>query len=61
MRRKAALPVENDIEALIKMGLKVMAGNLASHTDKVRHDPGGHRRGGGANSPRKARRRKQTR
>ena len=23
----------------MKMGLKVMAGNLASHTEKVRHDP----------------------
>ena len=37
--RQAALPVENDIDALLKMGLKVMAGNLASHTEKVRHDP----------------------
>ena len=37
--RQAALPVENDIEALMKMGLKVMAGNLSSHTEKVRHDP----------------------
>jgi uncharacterized cofD-like protein len=37
--RQAALPVENDIEALMKMGLKVLAGNLSSNTDKVRHDP----------------------
>ena len=37
--REAALPVENDIDALMKMGLKVMAGNLASSADKVRHDP----------------------
>jgi len=37
--REAALPVENDIDALMKMGLKVMAGNLASSSDKVRHDP----------------------
>jgi uncharacterized cofD-like protein len=37
--RKAALPVENDIEALMKMGLKVVAGNLSSHTEKIRHDP----------------------
>ena len=36
--REDALPVENDIEALIKLGLKVMAGNLAEHSDKVRHD-----------------------
>ena len=38
--REAALPVENDIDAIYKMGLKVMAGNLAQHTGKVRHDPG---------------------
>jgi len=37
--REAALPVENDIDALLKMGLKVMAGNLSSSTDRVRHDP----------------------
>jgi uncharacterized cofD-like protein len=37
--REAALPVENDLDALMKMGLKVVAANLASHTDKVRHDP----------------------
>jgi uncharacterized cofD-like protein len=38
--REAALPVENDIDAIYKMGLKVMAGNLAQHTGKVRHDSG---------------------
>jgi hypothetical protein len=32
--RQAALPVENDIEALMKLGLKVVAGNLSSHTEK---------------------------
>src|ERR1039458_8465983 len=37
--RQAALPVENDIDALMKMGLKVMSGNLSSNTDKIRHDP----------------------
>ena len=37
--RQAALPVENDIEALMKLDLKVMAGNLSSHTEKMRHDP----------------------
>jgi hypothetical protein len=31
--------VENDIDALMKMGLKVVAGNLSSDTDKIRHDP----------------------
>jgi uncharacterized cofD-like protein len=36
--KRAALPVENDIDALLKMGLKVVAGNLSSHTDKIRHD-----------------------
>ncbi|HEV3202276.1 MAG TPA: YvcK family protein [Bryobacteraceae bacterium] len=33
-----ALPVENDIDELFKMGLKVMAGRLADLTEKVRHD-----------------------
>jgi len=37
--RLDAMPVENDIDALLKMGLKVMAGNLSSDADKVRHDP----------------------
>jgi uncharacterized cofD-like protein len=37
--RQAAQPVENDVDALTKMGFKVMAANLASHSDKVRHDP----------------------
>jgi uncharacterized cofD-like protein len=36
--RQDALPVENDIDAIFKMGLKIMAGNLASHDGKVRHD-----------------------
>ena len=34
-----ALPVENDIDAIFKLGLKVMAGNLAQHGEKLRHDP----------------------
>jgi len=37
--RQAALPVENDVDAIYQMGLKVMAGKLAHHTGKVRHDP----------------------
>ena len=37
--REAALPVENDIEGLFKMGLEVLAGNLAQLSGKVRHDP----------------------
>jgi uncharacterized cofD-like protein len=37
--RESAMPVENDIDELFKMGLKVMAGNLAQHGQKVRHDP----------------------
>ena len=37
--REAALPVENDLDALYKMGLKILAGNLASHAETVKHDP----------------------
>lgn len=37
--REEALPVENDIDAIFKMGVKVMAGNLVSNVDRVRHDP----------------------
>jgi uncharacterized cofD-like protein len=37
--KEAALPVENDIDELFKMGLKVIAGNLAGRADRVRHDP----------------------
>ncbi len=37
--RESALPVENDVDALFKMGLKVMAGYLASHGDTLKHDP----------------------
>ena len=37
--RQAALPVENDLATLAKMGLKVMSGDLAQLTGKVRHDP----------------------
>ncbi len=40
--KEAALPVENDIDAIFKMGLKVMAGNLAHQSGKIRHRPGGH-------------------
>lgn len=36
--QEEASPVENDIDVLFKMGLKVMAGRLASLGDKVRHD-----------------------
>jgi uncharacterized cofD-like protein len=37
--RQAAQPVENDIDAIFNMGLKVLAGNLAQHSGTVRHDP----------------------
>jgi uncharacterized cofD-like protein len=37
--RQSALPVENDLDALFRMGLKVMAGNLALTAGMVRHDP----------------------
>ena len=37
--RQEALPVENDLDAIFKLGVKVMAGRLASNVDRVRHDP----------------------
>lgn len=37
--RQAASPVDNDLEALSKMGLKVIAADLAQLTGVVRHDP----------------------
>ena len=37
--RQSALPVENDVEAISRMGLKVMTANLAQLSDKIRHDP----------------------
>jgi len=37
--KEDALPVEVDIDALIKMGVKVMAGSLAHSSGKIRHDP----------------------
>jgi uncharacterized cofD-like protein len=37
--REEALPVENDIDAVFDMGVKIMAGDLVSNVDRVRHDP----------------------
>ena len=37
--REDALPVEIDIEKLIKLGLRVVPASLVSLTDQVRHDP----------------------
>jgi len=37
--REMALPVENDLDAIFRMGIEVMAGNLAQGGVKVRHDP----------------------
>jgi uncharacterized cofD-like protein len=37
--KASALPVANDIDALFKMGVKVMAGNLVARGERVRHDP----------------------
>ena len=37
--REAALEVENDLDAIFKMGVKVLGGKLVSHTGKIRHDP----------------------
>jgi hypothetical protein len=31
--------VENDIDAILKMGIKVLAGSLAQRGDKVRREP----------------------
>ena len=36
--RQAALPVENDLDGIFRMGIKVMAAKLALITDIVRHD-----------------------
>lgn len=37
--RESALPVENDLDRILGLGVKVMAGKLAQLSDKVRHDP----------------------
>ena len=37
--RHAARPVENDIDDLFRMGVKVIAGNLARHGETLKHDP----------------------
>jgi len=37
--REAAMPVENDLEAIFRMGIKVIAENLALQSGKIRHDP----------------------
>ena len=37
--RQQALPVENDIDAIFKLGVQVMAGNLVQHSQKIRHNP----------------------
>jgi uncharacterized cofD-like protein len=37
--RQEAIPIENDVDNLFAMGLKVITGNLAQGTEKVRHDP----------------------
>ena len=36
--REEAKPVENDIDAILKMGVQVLAGSLARSGGKVRHD-----------------------
>jgi hypothetical protein len=33
------MPVENDLDAIFRMGLRVMTENLAQQSGKVRHDP----------------------
>jgi uncharacterized cofD-like protein len=37
--KQEAKPVPNDIDVLFKLGIKVMAGNLARHGETLKHDP----------------------
>lgn len=37
--RTHAMPVENDVERILAMGVEVMAGNLLQRGERVRHDP----------------------
>jgi uncharacterized cofD-like protein len=37
--RQQALPVENDLDRILKMGVKVVTGKLLQESKKVRHDP----------------------
>jgi uncharacterized cofD-like protein len=38
-QQQQALPVVNDIDALFKLGVKVMGGKLARHGESLKHDP----------------------
>jgi uncharacterized cofD-like protein len=37
--RQQALPVENDLDRILKMGVRVVSGRLLQESKKVRHDP----------------------
>jgi uncharacterized cofD-like protein len=37
--REQAMPVENDVDRLFRMGVQVVAGNLLQQSERVRHDP----------------------
>jgi hypothetical protein len=37
--RQQALPVENDLDEILKMGVRVVTGKLLQESKKVRHDP----------------------
>ncbi len=37
--RQQALPVENDLDRISKMGVRVVTGNLLQESKKIRHDP----------------------
>lgn len=37
--QQKAVPVENDVETIRRMGVNVMTGNLVWRGDRVRHDP----------------------
>jgi uncharacterized cofD-like protein len=37
--KQQARPVDVDIDAIVKLGIRIMAGNLVQQSEKVRHDP----------------------
>jgi len=37
--REMAMPVENDVDRIFRMGIQVVAGNLLQQSERVRHDP----------------------
>jgi uncharacterized cofD-like protein len=37
--REQAMPVENDVDNILRMGIQVMAGSLVQQSERIRHDP----------------------